>query len=45
MDLLASWAAVELEEISEEDILVRVEALVGAGGALEGLVVPERSAH
>lgn len=45
MDHLASWAAVELEEISEEDILVRGEAPVGAEDALGGLVVPERSAH
>ena len=45
MDLLALWAAVELEEISEGDSLVRVEVLVGPEDALGGLVVPERSAH
>ena len=45
MDLLESWAAVELEEISEGDILVCVEALVGPEDALGDLAVPERSAH
>ena len=45
MDLLESWAGVELEEISEGDILVCVEVLVGPEDALGDLVVPERSAH
>ena len=47
MDLLALWAAaeVQMEQISEEDILVYVEALVGVGDVSEGLVGLGRSAH
>lgn len=47
MDLLALWVAaeVQMERISEEDILVYVEALVGVGDVLEGLVGLGRSAH